>query len=87
MIIHKALHSKNDVDRQYVLRKMGVREVDIIEDNIDASIQRFEDYIGERKRRLITATRNNTDYTRSKRKGVARKQKWGGKNSFGVLND
>ena len=55
MTIHKALHPRDDVDRLYVSRKEGVRGLASIEDSIDASIQRLEDYIGKHERGLITA--------------------------------
>ena len=74
--MHKALHPRDDVDRLYVLRKEGKRALASIEDCIDASIQRLEDYIEKREERLITATRNNTDNMRTNR---TRKQKWEGK--------
>ena len=38
MTIHKALHPRDDVDRLYVSRKVGGRELAIIEDSVDASI-------------------------------------------------
>ena len=44
MTMHKALHPRDDVDRLYVSRKGG-RGLVSIEDSIDASIQRLEDYI------------------------------------------
>ena len=47
-----------------------------IEDSVVASIQRLEDYIEKRGRRLITATRNNTDNMRTNRMIITRKQKW-----------
>ena len=47
-----------------------------IEDSVDASIQRLEDYIGKHERGLITAIRNNTDNTIDNRKTITRKQKW-----------
>ena len=43
--MHKALHPRNDVDRLYVSRKEGGRGLASIEDSLDASIQRLEDYI------------------------------------------
>ena len=61
MTIHKALHPRDDVDRQYVLRKEGRRGFVSIENSVDASIQRLEEYIEKRGGRLITASRNNTD--------------------------
>ena len=45
MTLHKALHPKDDVDRLYVSRKQVGRGLASIEDTVDASIQRLEDYI------------------------------------------
>ena len=45
MTMHKALHLRNDIDRLYVSRKEGGRGLSSIEDSVDASIQRHEDYI------------------------------------------
>ena len=45
MIMHKALLSRDDVDRLYVSRKEGGRGLASIEDSINSSIQRLEDYI------------------------------------------
>ena len=45
MTMHKALHPKDDVDRLYVSRKQGGRGLASIEDTVDASIHRLEDYI------------------------------------------
>ncbi len=45
MTMHKALHPRDDVDRLYVSRKEGGRGLASIEDTVDASIQRLEDYI------------------------------------------
>ena len=63
MTTHKALHPRDDVDRVNVPRKEGGRGLATIEDSVDTSIQRLEDYIEKPERRLITATRNNTDNT------------------------
>ena len=63
MTMHKALHPGDDVDRLYVPRKEGGRGLDSIEDSVDTSIQRLEDYIEKHERGLITAIRNNTDNT------------------------
>ena len=49
MTMHKALHPRDDVDRLYVSRKEGGRELASIEDSVDASIQRLEDYIENTK--------------------------------------
>ena len=43
--MHKALYPRDDVDRLYVSRKEGGRGLASIEDSVDASIQRLEDYI------------------------------------------
>ena len=37
--MHKALHPKDDVDRQYVSRKEGGRGLASIEDSVDTAIQ------------------------------------------------
>ena len=44
-----------------------------IKDNIDASIQRLEDYIKKRSGGPITATKNNTDNTSTNRTKITRK--------------
>ena len=79
MTMHKALHPRHDVDRLYVPRKEGGRGLTSIEDSVDTSIQRLEDYIGKHERGLITAIRNNTDNTIDNRMTKTRKQKWEGK--------
>ena len=83
MTMHKALHPRDDADRLYVPRKEGGRELACIEDSVDTSIQRLEDYIEKHKRGLITATRNNTDNTIDNRMTKTRKQKWEGKQLHG----
>ena len=75
MTMHKALHSRDDVDRLYVPKKEGGRRLASIENSVDASIQRLEVYIQKRGERLIRATRNNTDDTRTNRTTITRKQK------------
>ena len=61
--MHEALHAKDNVDRLCVPRKEG-RGLASIKDNVDASIQRLEDFIKKRRGRLITATRNKSDHQR-----------------------
>ena len=61
MTMHKALLPRDIVDRLYESRKKGGRGLASIEDSVDASIQRFEDYIEKHKGGLIIATRNNTN--------------------------
>ena len=87
MTMHKALHPRDDVDRLYVSRKEGGRGLVSIEDSVDVSIHRLEDYIEKHEGRLITATRNDTDNTMANRMTITRKQRWGKNNSMGVLND
>ena len=76
MTMHKVLHPRNYVNRLHISRKEGEKGLASIEDSIDASIQRLEDYIEKRGERLITANRNNTDNMRTKRTEITRKQKW-----------
>ena len=75
--MHKALHPRDDVDRLYVSRKEGGRGLASIEDSIDASIHRLEDYIEKHERELITAIRNKRDNTIDDRMTVTRKKKLG----------
>ena len=42
--LHKALFPRDNVDRQYASKKGG-RGFTCIEDSVDASVQRLEDYI------------------------------------------
>ena len=83
MIMHKALHPRDDVDRLYVSRKEGGRGLASIEDSVDASIQRLEVYIEKHKRRLITTIRNDTDNTIDNRMTTTRQQKWEEKQLYG----
>ena len=76
MTMHKALHPRDDVDRLYVSRKEGGRGLASIEDSVDASIQRLEDYKEKHEGGLITTIRNNTDNTIDNRMTKIRKQKW-----------
>ena len=86
MTIHKALHPRDDVDRLYVSRKEEGRELTSIEDTVDASIQRLEDYMEKHERGLITTIRNNTDNTIDERMTTTRKQKSEGKQLYGHFN-
>ena len=81
--MHKALHPRDDVDRLYVSRKEGGRVLAIIEDSVDASIQRLKDYIQKHEGGLITATNNETENTMNNRMTIIRKQKWEGKQLYG----
>ena len=86
MTMHKTLHPRDDVDRLYVSRKEEGRIANI-EDSVDASIQRLEDYIEKQEGGLIIATRNNTDNTKTNRTTISRKQKWEENSSKDVLSN
>ena len=73
MTMYKALHPRDDVNRLYVSRKDGGRGLTSIEDSIDASIQRLNDYREKHEGGLITATRNDTDNTKTNRMTITRK--------------
>ena len=81
--MHKLLHPRDDVDRLYVSRKEGGRGHNSIEDSVDASIQRLEDYIQKQDDWLITAIRSDTNNTMDNRMTITRKQKWEGKQLYG----
>ena len=49
MTMHKALYSRDDVERLHFSRKEGGRGFANIEDSVDASIQPLEDYIEKHK--------------------------------------
>ena len=83
MTMHKALHHRDDIDRLYVSRKEGGRELASIEDSVDISIQRLEDYLEKHERGLITAIRNNTDSTIDNRMTITRKQNEAEKQLYG----
>ena len=83
--MHKALHPRNNVDKRYVSRKEGGRGFASIENTVDSSIQRREDFIEKLERGLITTIRNDTDNTIDERMTTTRKQKWEGKQLYGRL--
>ena len=83
MTMHKALHPRDDVDRLYVSRKERGRGHVSIEDNVDASIQKLDDYIEKHEWGLFTAIRNDTDNTKDNRMTITRKQKWEEKQLYG----
>ena len=53
MTMHKALHPREDINRLYESRKEGGRGRGSSKDCVDASIQRFENYLNQSKERLI----------------------------------
>ena len=73
MIMHKAQHPKDDLDRLSVSRKEGGKRLVSIEDGVDASIQRLEDYIEKHEGRMITAIKNDTDNTATNKMTITRK--------------
>ena len=76
-------NNNNNVDRLNVSRKEGGRGLASIEDTVDASIQRLEDYIEKHERGLITTIRVDTDNTIDERVTTTRKQEWEGKQLYG----
>ena len=81
--MHKALNPRDDVDRLYVSWKEGGRGLASIEDNVDVSIQRLEDYIEKQEGGLITAIRNEADNKMDNRMTINRKQKLEEKQNYG----
>ena len=75
MIMHEALHPRDDIDRLYVSRKDGGRGLASIEDSVDTSVHRLEEYIQKHDGGLITTIRNDTDNTMDNRMTITRKQK------------
>ena len=89
--MHMALHPRDDVDRLYVSRKEGGSGLASIEDSVDTSINRLENYLQKHEGGLITATTHETENTMNNRMTVTRKQKWEGKQLYGrfkrLIND
>ena len=77
------MHPRDDIDRLYISRKEGGRGLASIEDSVDTSTQRLEDYIGKYEGGLITAIRNNTDNTMDNRMTITWKQKCEEKQFYG----
>ena len=71
--MHKALYLKDDVDRLFGSSKEGGRGLASIEDSINTSIQKLEDYIEKHDGGLITAIRNDTDNIMDNRMTITRK--------------
>ena len=87
MTMHNALHPRDDFDRLYVSRKEGGRRLASIEDTVDASLQRHEDYIEKQERGLITTIRVDTDNTINERMTTTRKQNGKENNSMRLINN
>ena len=84
MMMHKALHPRNDVDR-LCLEKKGGGGFFRIEDSVDTSIRQLKDCIKKSKESLSTAIRNNTNNTRIYKTKITRKQKWEEKQLYGYF--
>ena len=76
MTMHKALHTRDDVERLYVSRKEGGRGLACIKDSADALMQRLEDYIEKQEGGLISASRNDNDNTKTNRMTITWKEKF-----------
>ena len=87
MTMHKSLHPRDEVDRLHVPRREGGRGIASIEDSVNTSIHRLEDYIEKHERGLITAIRNNTENAINNRMTKTKKQKWEEKQPHERLND
>ena len=83
--IHKALHSRDDIDRLYVSKKEGRRGPASIEDRVDLSIRELEDNIKKSKERLIMATRNSTDDIKINRTTIVWKKELGRKTTVWIF--
>ena len=83
MTVHKVLNPRDDVDRLYVSSREWGRGVASIKDCVDASIQRLKDYIQKWWGRLIAATKNITNDSRTSRTTITRKEKWREKHLYG----
>ena len=83
--MHKTLHPRDVVNRLYVYRREGRRGFASIEDSVEASIQRLEDYMEIHERGLITAIGNDTANTIDDRMTTTRKQKWEKKQLYGCF--
>ena len=70
----------------YVSRKEGGKGLASIEDSVDTSIRRLEDYIKMNQERLMTASRNNADNTRIDRT-ITRKLKLEEKQFMDISSD
>ena len=75
LTMHKDLKSQR-WHWQYVSKKEGGRGLTTIQDSVDASIQRLDDYMKKNIERLISVTRNNLNSTRNNKARITTKQKW-----------
>ena len=73
--MHKALYPGDDVNRLYVSWKGIGRGLASIDDNVNASIQRLENYIEKGGERLVKATRNDNGNMKTNRPTITKKKK------------
>ena len=74
--MQNALHPRGDIDRSNGSRiEGGGGRLACIEDSVNASIQKLEDYIKKIKEILITAAHCNSDNLSTDRKTKNRRQK------------
>ena len=80
--IAQGIKSQRRRGQTICIKKRG-RKRTSIGDNVNASIQRLEDYIGKHERGLITSIWNNTDNTMDNTMTITRKQNWEEKQPYG----
>ena len=61
MIVHYLLPRDDSVDRFYMTRKEGGRELADTDDYVEAPIQRLKEYTNKSKKRLIKKASNNNN--------------------------
>ena len=81
------MHYVPEMTLTSVSKKEGGKGFASIEDKVDASIQRLEDYIEKPEGGLISATRSDTDNMKTNRMTITRKQKWEENQLYGRLNE
>ena len=82
MLMHKALHPKDDIKRLYASRKEGGRELTSVIDHMEVSIWELKCY----KERQILAAGNSISNIRKNRTIRTRKQKCKKKNNSMVIS-
>ena len=81
--MHKAWYPRDNIDRIYASKKER-RGHASIEGDVDASIQRLEDYIKKSKERTMTPAINSTDNISSNR---TRNRSWKKNNCMDISSD
>ena len=71
--MYKLLHSRDNVERQYVSRKEVGGGLASLEDSVGTSIQRLGDYIEKHEGGLITTIKKDTDNTMDNQMTITRK--------------